>query len=195
MYLSGSFLSDLKKLSFFITGGNGRFRWFSGYTILPATEKISQLFVFFVRNSDNRGMIAEKTNSRKPEVKRRIGNAYVADSLGPVQATDKKVPELKKAFGKKLARIRREAGYSQTDLSLGTGMTRNFINELEQGVKGASFLTLTKLSVILRTPVHEFFEPEGKVPPVKELWDSVRLGHAAGQLHEVISAWDDNRTE
>jgi transcriptional regulator with XRE-family HTH domain len=140
-------------------------------------------------------MTVERSNSHKLDAKWRTRNAFAADSTDPVQAADKKIPDLKKAFGKNLARIRKEAGYTQAALSLGTGMTRNFINELEQGAKGASFLTLTKLSVILRTPVYEFFEPEGKGPSVEELRNPVRIDHAADELHEIIGTWDGNRTE
>jgi transcriptional regulator with XRE-family HTH domain len=147
---------------------------------------------------DNGNMATEKTNSHKPDesdAKRLAGSTFATDRSGQVLAADKKVPELKKMFGKNLGRIRKEAGYSQTALSVGTGMTRNFINELEQGIKGASFLTLAKLSLILRAPVHEFFEPTGKEPPIEDLQDSDRIDRAAGQLHKVIDLWNGNRTE
>jgi transcriptional regulator with XRE-family HTH domain len=143
-------------------------------------------------------MTAKKTNSHKADgsdAKRRAENASGTDSAGLVQAADKKLPELKKTFGKNLARIRKDAGYSQAALSLDTDITRNFINDLEQGARGASFLTLAKLSVVLRTPAHEFFEPEGKTAPIEEVWYSDPVGQIADQLHEAIDTWNSKRAK
>jgi transcriptional regulator with XRE-family HTH domain len=143
-------------------------------------------------------MTAEKANFYKldeSDAKQQIEDTSDIDSAGLVLAADKKLPELKKVFGKNLARIRREAGYSQAALSFDTGMTRNFINDLEQGTKGASFLTLAKLSVILRTSAHEFFEPEGRALPTEEVWYSDPVGRIADQLHEASDTWNSKRAK
>jgi transcriptional regulator with XRE-family HTH domain len=133
-------------------------------------------------------MIVEKTNSYKSD-------GSDIDRADFIQAADKRLPELKKTFGKNLARIRKDAGYSQVALSLDTGMTHNFINDLEQGARGASFLTLAKFSVILRTPAYEFFEPEGRRPPIEEVWYSDPVGWVADQLHEAIDMWNSKRAK
>jgi transcriptional regulator with XRE-family HTH domain len=43
-------------------------------------------------------------------------------------------------------------------LSVETGLSRNFINEMEQGQRGASFQTIARLSFTLRVPAQQFFE-------------------------------------
>jgi transcriptional regulator with XRE-family HTH domain len=147
------------------------------------------------RLENSNGHESGLTDSSKPDAKWRTGSASVVDISGVVQTSKKKLPELRKMFGKNLASIRKEAGYSQTALSLDIGMTHNFINDLEQGVKGASFLTLTKLSVILRTPVRAFFEPGGKQSPAEKPPHSDPIGQMVNQLHETIETWNNSRTK
>jgi transcriptional regulator with XRE-family HTH domain len=140
-------------------------------------------------------MTTEKTNSNKPAAKQRAGKLSDADRTKLIRAADKKVPEMKKVFGKNLARIRKAAGHSQFTLSLSTGMTRNFINELEMGTKGASFLTLAKLSYILQTPAYEFFKSDEKDPPDEDGFYSDPIDRIADQLHEIIETWNGKRIE
>jgi transcriptional regulator with XRE-family HTH domain len=113
------------------------------------------------------------------------------------QSTDKKLEELRTVFGKNLARIRREAGYSQLALSLEMGMTHNFINELEQGIKGASFHTLATLEVVLRTPVSTFFEPVDKqaASNTDDFQYPDSIDKMVDKLHETIETWNVERTK
>jgi transcriptional regulator with XRE-family HTH domain len=134
--------------------------------------------------------------SQKSAAKERGGGTSDSASTAWSQKTYEKHMELKKVFGKNLARIRREAGYSQLTLSVEVGLTHNFINELEQGTKGASFRSLSKFSVILRTPVHKFFEPlDGRPAVDKGFQYSDPIDTMVNQLHEMIDTWNDKRTK
>jgi transcriptional regulator with XRE-family HTH domain len=137
----------------------------------------------------------EGRGSRKTDAKPQGKNAPAVDITKMVQLTDQKLVELKKVFGKNLARIRKEAGYSQLALSIEIDMTHNFINELEQGDKGASFLTLVKLEVVLRTPVYKFFEPVEKpsaANPNDFQYPDV-IDKLLDHLRESLDTWNDER--
>lgn len=135
--------------------------------------------------------------SRKPAAKRKPRSVPGIDNTQLHRTAEKNLVEIKKMFGKNLARIRRKAGYSQLNLSFEIDMTQNFINELEQGSKGASFETLSKLSVILRTPVSQFFEPEeGKSALGFDAFQySDPINQVVDLLHETIDTWNTNRTK
>jgi transcriptional regulator with XRE-family HTH domain len=109
------------------------------------------------------------------------------------QVVNDKLAETKKLFGQNLARIRNNAGYSQLALSVEVDLTHNFINELEHGAKGASFETLTRLSVVLRTPIHQFFEPSQDVTPYDDFQYPDPIDQLMINLHETIDVWNDKR--
>jgi transcriptional regulator with XRE-family HTH domain len=111
------------------------------------------------------------------------------------QAVQEKLAAMKKMFGRNLARIRKSAGYSQLALSVEVDLTHNFINELEQGAKGASFETLARLSAVLRVPVHQFFEPLESVPANDAFRYSDPIDQLMTELHETIDGWNDKRTK
>jgi transcriptional regulator with XRE-family HTH domain len=134
-----------------------------------------------------------RDSSSKPNAGRRNRNDSEIDSTKLVEAADKEVSDMKKAFGKNLARIRKKAGYSQSDLSLNIDMTHNFINELEQGIKGASFMTLVKLSAILQISPHEFFKFDENQESAEPFRYSDPIDEMVDQLHEVIDAWNGKR--
>ncbi|MDR1469703.1 MAG: helix-turn-helix domain-containing protein [Spirochaetaceae bacterium] len=123
------------------------------------------------------------------------GEPSGSDDAELSQVVSGKLAEVKKLFGHNLARIRKSAGYSQLALSVEVDLTHNFINELEQGTKGASFETLTRLSVVLRTPVHQFFEPLEKAPPHDDFQYPDPIDHLMTELHEAIDVWNDKRTK
>jgi transcriptional regulator with XRE-family HTH domain len=133
--------------------------------------------------------------SHKTDAKWQTEEVLTADSAEFAQVVNEKVVELKKMFGKNLARIRKEAGYSQLDLSLDIEMTHNFINDLEHGAKGASFQTLLRLSAILQTPVHVFFESGEKQPPAEDFRYSDPINQVVSYLHEVIDVWSERWTK
>jgi transcriptional regulator with XRE-family HTH domain len=135
----------------------------------------------------------EDSDSHKTDAKEQTDNASAIDNTKLIQEAEEKVLELRKLFGKNLTHIRKLAGYSQTALSHDINMTHNFINELEQGAKGASFQTLSKLSLILRTPVHEFFKSSSKESS-EDFRYSDPINQIVDQLHETIDFWNSNRT-
>jgi transcriptional regulator with XRE-family HTH domain len=112
-----------------------------------------------------------------------------------LQAADKRNKEIQETFGKNLARIRKQAGYSQLSLSAEVDLTHNFINELEQGYKGASFNTIARLSIILRTPAHEFFEPTERRPPDDDFQYPSPTDQAVLYLHESLDRWRDEQAK
>jgi transcriptional regulator with XRE-family HTH domain len=160
------------------------------------------------RDGEQSGNSADR--AAKSENNREVGENGLRDSASPqpgakqwqagkaagsaefVQATEENLEKLKKMFGKNLARIRKEVGYSQLDLSLEISRSHNFINDLEHGVKGASFQTLSRLSAILRTPVYVFFEPVKKQPPVEGFRYPEPVGQMLNQLRETIDTWSEN---
>jgi len=60
-----------------------------------------------------------------------------------------------------IKRLRAVQSISQLNLSVKTGLTHNFINDIENCKKGVSAKTLAKLSIALNAEPHQFFLPEG----------------------------------
>ena len=60
-----------------------------------------------------------------------------------------------------MKRLRSLQNISQLSLALSTGLTHNFINDIENCKKGVSARTLAKLSVALNVEPYQFFLPEG----------------------------------
>ena len=60
-----------------------------------------------------------------------------------------------------MKRLRSLQNISQLSLALSTGLTHNFINDIENCKKGVSARTLAKLSVVLNVEPYQFFLPEG----------------------------------
>lgn len=73
--------------------------------------------------------------------------------------------EIRRLFGKNLKRIRLQQGLSQFQLSIETGLTHNFINDIEKGDKWLSSESLGKLISALNVAPHCFFLPEGGGKP------------------------------
>ena len=59
-----------------------------------------------------------------------------------------------------IKRLRSLQNISQLSLALSTGLTHNFINDIENCKKGISAKTLAKLSVALNAEPYQFFLPE-----------------------------------
>ena len=59
-----------------------------------------------------------------------------------------------------LKRLRSLQNMSQLSLALDTGLTHNFINDIENCKKGISANTLAKLSNALKAQPHQFFLPK-----------------------------------
>jgi len=63
-------------------------------------------------------------------------------------------------FTANLVRLRKEAGLSQKRLAEQAGLTHNFVNDLENMKKGASFKTIDQLSKTLGVePIQFFIDP------------------------------------
>jgi len=60
-----------------------------------------------------------------------------------------------------IKRLRSLQSISQLGLALSTGLTHNFINDIENCKKGVSARTLAKLSTALNVEPYQFFLPEG----------------------------------
>ncbi|MDR1230650.1 MAG: helix-turn-helix domain-containing protein [Spirochaetaceae bacterium] len=109
--------------------------------------------------------------------------------------SDEQLKEMKTVFGENLARIRKEAGYSQITLSHAINMAHNFISELEKGNKGASFETLARLEVVLQTPVHQFFEQAAKPPAPADFQYPDPIDKLVSELHETLDEWNQYRVK
>jgi transcriptional regulator with XRE-family HTH domain len=131
-----------------------------------------------------------KTNSPKQNAE---SSGFNSTEL--LQILSGKLAEAKKLFGQNLACIRKNAGYSQLALSVEVDLSHNFINDLEQGRKGASFETLVRLSVVLRTPIHQFFESPQEAPPHDDFQYPDPIDKLMIDLHETIDGWNDKRTK
>ena len=60
---------------------------------------------------------------------------------------------------KNIKRLRSLRNISQLSLAINTGLTHNFINDIENCKKGISAKTLAKLSKALNAEPHQFFLP------------------------------------
>jgi len=60
-----------------------------------------------------------------------------------------------------IKRLRMLQKFSQLDLAVSTGLTHNFINDIENCKKGISVRSLAKLSNALNVEPYQFFLPEG----------------------------------
>jgi transcriptional regulator with XRE-family HTH domain len=72
--------------------------------------------------------------------------------------------EIKAVFGKNIKRFRAKKKLSQLQLAVKTGLTHNFINDLENGKKWLSPKTLGKLSKALMMEPYMFFVPDSLLP-------------------------------
>jgi transcriptional regulator with XRE-family HTH domain len=60
-------------------------------------------------------------------------------------------------FGRNLKRLRERAKFSQIELAMESGITHNFINDIEHAKRGVSLDTIEKLSKALAVSPHTFF--------------------------------------
>jgi len=72
------------------------------------------------------------------------------------RATTKEV--FLKKLGKNIARLREEAGLSQTELALRCDKDRQSLNRLEKGRINPSAFYLSEIAVELKVPVKELFD-------------------------------------
>jgi len=78
-----------------------------------------------------------------------------------------------------IKRFRALHNISQLNLAQNTGLTHNFINDIENCKKGVSYKTIAKLSVVFNVEPYQFFLPDN-IPNneimvyVKDLNDTVQ---------------------
>lgn len=61
-------------------------------------------------------------------------------------------------FGKKLAFMRRELGFSQERLSIESGIARSYLSGVERGVRNIALVNITKLAKTLDVHPRELFD-------------------------------------
>jgi len=76
---------------------------------------------------------------------------------------NKKVDEkdIQRIISGNIKRLRTLQNFSQLDLAVNTGLTHNFINDIENCKKGISARSLAKLSNALNVEPYQLFLPEG----------------------------------
>jgi transcriptional regulator with XRE-family HTH domain len=72
-----------------------------------------------------------------------------------MQASEAK---LLKTFGRSIRRLRKQRGLSQEALAEACGLSRNYISDIERGVRNPGVLVLVALAKALRVPLRELVE-------------------------------------
>lgn len=65
--------------------------------------------------------------------------------------------DIKKRFGFRLKKLRREAGISQETLANLAGIDRTYLPDIEKGNRNVSITIVEKLSKALKISIKEFF--------------------------------------
>jgi transcriptional regulator with XRE-family HTH domain len=72
--------------------------------------------------------------------------------------------ELKTIFGTNIRTRREQKKWSQEELSVKTGVTKNTISDIETGQKFARAKTYAKLAEVFDTEPYELLKPKGMIP-------------------------------
>lgn len=72
--------------------------------------------------------------------------------------TTAKERKLLKAFGRRMAQLRRQRGLTQQELAEKTNLSVVAIGYIETGKRWVRISTLNKISKALKTDIHEFFK-------------------------------------
>lgn len=64
----------------------------------------------------------------------------------------------RKAFGRRLAVLRREKGWSQEKLALESGLARSYLGGVERGQRNIALVNICKLAETLGIPAGTLFE-------------------------------------
>jgi transcriptional regulator with XRE-family HTH domain len=104
--------------------------------------------------------------------------------------------EIQALFGSNLKRLRVMRKLSQFNLSMDTGLTHNFINDVERGKKWVSSASVEKFATALNVKPYVFFVPEGMdasraalAPRLAEL--SASLNNMAASVDALYAASPD----
>jgi len=69
---------------------------------------------------------------------------------------------IRSLFSRNLKRLRNIANLSQIKLASNSGLTHNFINDIENGKKWVSAETIARLSIALKAEPYQFFLSDAK---------------------------------
>ena len=72
--------------------------------------------------------------------------------------------DLHKIFSANIKKHRSALRWSQVQLAKKTGVSVNFINDLESGKKWASLVTMVKLANVFKIEPYELLKPQGSFP-------------------------------
>lgn len=61
-------------------------------------------------------------------------------------------------FGKRLAKIRKELGWSQEGLAIESGLARSYLSGIERGKRNVALVNIYKLAETLKIPVKELMD-------------------------------------
>jgi transcriptional regulator with XRE-family HTH domain len=63
--------------------------------------------------------------------------------------------KLLKTFGRSIRSYRKQRGMSQEDLAEASGLSRNYVSDIERGVRNPSLLALIGIARALRMPLRD----------------------------------------
>lgn len=66
--------------------------------------------------------------------------------------------KLLKTFGRSVRSLRKQRGMSQEALAEGCGLSRNYISDIERGVRNPGLLVLVAMAKALKVPLRELVE-------------------------------------
>jgi transcriptional regulator with XRE-family HTH domain len=66
--------------------------------------------------------------------------------------------KLLKTFGRSVRSLRKQRGLSQEELAETCGLSRNYISDIERGVRNPGLLALVALAKALKVPLRELVE-------------------------------------
>lgn len=63
-------------------------------------------------------------------------------------------------FGKRLAKIRKELGWSQEGLAIESGIARSYLSGIERGKRNVALVNIFKIAETLKVPAKELMDIE-----------------------------------
>jgi transcriptional regulator with XRE-family HTH domain len=72
--------------------------------------------------------------------------------------TNAQQPNPRLLFGKRLAQLRKERGWSQEKLALESGLARSYVGGIERGQRNIALLNICRLAETLDVPVSELMD-------------------------------------
>jgi transcriptional regulator with XRE-family HTH domain len=66
--------------------------------------------------------------------------------------------KLLKTFGRSVRRLRKQRGLSQETLAEACGLSRNYVSDIERGVRNPGLLVLVAMAKALKVPLRELVE-------------------------------------